>query len=327
MRRSSRRFATVTTISLLIALLGSAAGSPVAVGVTDRHVDEPLTRTFRHLDRDTKWELTERIALDSPTHHPQGFALVGGRIFMSTVEIIKAPVPYDEPRDGYDRTPGKGRGHLFVLDRDGQLLKDIVISDGNRYHPGGLDYDGEFLWLPVAEYRPNSSADIYRIDPTTYDVTKLFTVSDHIGGVVRDQETGHLVGQSWGSRRFYDWTVGGRQKRFWLNENHFLDYQDCEYVASRKALCSGVTGLPAQPGAATGYELGGLVMIDLRDRHRLLHEVPLQQWSTAGHVITRNPTDLDADGSHLTLYAAPDDSGEAAGTQILVYEADVTPLS
>jgi hypothetical protein len=54
--------------------------------------------------------------------------------------------------------------------------------------------------------------------------------------------------------------------------------------------------------------------------------VPLQLWSTAGHVITRNPTDLDADGSHLTLYAAPDDSGEAAGTQILVYEAEVTPL-
>ena len=253
--------------------------------------------------------------------------VVGDRIYLSSVEIIEPTVRYPEPVDGYDRTPGKGIGHLFVLDRDGQLLKDIVISDGHRYHPGGLDYDGEFLWLPVAEYRPNSSADIYRIDPTTYDVTKLFTVSDHIGGVVRDQETGHLVGQSWGSRRFYDWTVRGRQKGFWLNENHFIDYQDCEYVASRKALCSGVTGLPAQPGAATGYELGGLAMIDLRDRHRILHEVPLQLWSTAGHVITRNPTDLDADGSHLTLYAAPDDSGEAAGTQILVYEADVTPLS
>lgn len=30
----------------------------------------------------------------------------------------------------------------------------------------------------------------------------------------------------------------------------------------------------------------------------------MQQWSTAGHVITRNPTDLEADASHLTLYAA-----------------------
>ena len=306
---------------------GATAASALQAGPVHRapNSDDALVQTFDNLSRSTAWTRTATLDLDFETHHPQAMEVVGDRIYLSSVEIIEPTVRYPEPVDGYDRTPGKGIGHLFVLDRDGQLLKDIVISDGHRYHPGGLDYDGEFLWLPVAEYRPNSSADIYRIDPTTYDVTKLFTVSDHIGGVVRDQETGHLVGQSWGSRRFYDWTVGGKQKGFWLNENHFIDYQDCEYVASRKALCSGVTGLPAQPGAATGYELGGLTMIDLRDRHRILHEVPLQVWSTAGHVITRNPTDLDADGSHLTLYAAPDDSGEAAGTQILVYEADVTP--
>ena len=308
---------------------GATSASALQAGPVHRapKSDDALVQTFDNVSRNTAWTRTATLDLDFETHHPQAMEVVGDRIYLSSVEIIEPTVRYPEPVDGYDRTPGKGIGHLFVLDRDGQLLKDIVISDGHRYHPGGLDYDGEFLWLPVAEYRPNSSADIYRIDPTTYDVTKLFTVSDHIGGVVRDQETGHLVGQSWGSRRFYDWTVGGRQKGFWLNENHFIDYQDCEYVASRKALCSGVTGLPAQPGAATGYELGGLAMIDLRDRHRILHEVPLQLWSTAGHVITRNPTDLDADGSHLTLYAAPDDSGEAAGTQILVYEADVTPLS
>lgn len=322
-----RTASLVCAAATLVAGATSAAALQVGPAHRAPDSDDALVQTFENVSRSTAWTRTATLDLDFETYHPQAMEVVGDRIYLSSVEIIEPTVRYPEPVDGYDRTPGKGLGHLFVLDRDGQLLKDIVISDGNRYHPGGLDYDGEFLWLPVAEYRPNSSADIYRIDPTTYDVTKLFTVSDHIGGVVRDQETGHLVGQSWGSRRFYDWTVGGRQKGFWLNENHFLDYQDCEYVASRKALCSGVTGLPAQPGAATGYELGGLVMIDLRDRHRILHEVPLQQWSTAGHVITRNPTDLDADGSHLTLYAAPDDSGEAAGTQILVYEADVTPLS
>lgn len=322
-----RNASLVCAAATLVASATSAAAVQVGPAHRAPDSDDALVQTFENVSRSTAWTRTATIDLDFETYHPQAMEVVGDRIYLSSVEIIEPTVRYPEPVDGYDRTPGKGLGHLFVLDRDGQLLKDIVISDGNRYHPGGLDYDGEFLWLPVAEYRPNSSADIYRIDPTTYGVTKRFTVSDHIGGVVRDQETGHLVGQSWGSRRFYDWTVGGRQKGFWLNENHFLDYQDCEYVVSRKALCSGVTGLPAQPGAATGYELGGLVMIDLRDRHRILHEVPLQQWSTAGHVITRNPTDLDADGTHLTLYAAPDDSGEAAGTQILVYEADVTPLS
>jgi len=312
----------------LIAIASSAAA--LQAGPADRahEGNEALVRTFNNVSRDTAWTQTATIDLDFETYHPQAMEVVGNRIYVSSVEIIKAPVPYPEPRNGYDRTPGKGIGHLFILNRAGRLLKDIVIADGHRYHPGGLDYDGKFLWLPVAEYRPNSSADIYRINPRTHAVKKLFTVPDHIGGVVHDQETGRLVGQSWGSRRFYDWTLNGNQKRFWLNNNHFIDYQDCEYVAFRKTLCSGIAELPAQPGAATAYELGGFAMIGLRTR-RILHEVPMQLWSTAGHVITRNPTDLDldADGRDLTLYAAPDDSDEAAGTQILVYEAEVTPLS
>ena len=310
----------------LVAVAASTGTLQAAPAKPAQESNETLVRTFDDVSRDTVWTRTRTIDLDFETHHPQAMEVVGNRIYLSSVEIIKPTRPYPEPVNGYDRTPGKGVGHLFVLDRDGTLLEDIEISDGHRYHPGGLDYDGEFLWLPVAEYRPDSSADIYRINPRTYAVRKLFRVSDHVGGVVRDQETGHLIGQSWGSRRFYDWTVEGKQRRFWLNENHFIDYQDCEYVAFRKALCSGVAELPAQPGAATPYELGGFAMIGLRSQHRILHEVPVQLWSTAGHVITRNPTDLDADGRHLTLYAAPDDSEEAAGTQILVYEADVTPL-
>lgn len=134
--------------------------------------------------------------------------VVGDRIFLSSVEISEPTVHYPEPVDGYNRTPGKGIGHLFILDRDGELLEDIVMSGGHRYHPGGLDCNSKFVWLPVAEYRPDSSTDVYRINDSTYAVKKLFTGPDHIGGVVRGQETGHLIGQSWGSRRFYDWTVG-----------------------------------------------------------------------------------------------------------------------
>jgi hypothetical protein len=317
----------VLAAATVMAIATSAAALQPGPATRAQERNEALVRAFDDVSRNTVWTHTDTIDLDFETHHPQAMEVVGDRIFLSSVEIIEPTVRYPEPIGGYDRTPGKGLGHLFILDRDGQLLKDIVISDGHRYHPGGLDYDGRFLWLPVAEYRPNSSADIYRINPTTYAVKKLFTVPDHIGGVVRDQESGHLVGQSWGSRRFYEWTVRGKQESFWLNENHFIDYQDCEYVASSKALCSGVAGLPAQPGATNSYELGGFAMISLRGRHRILHEVPMQLWSAAGHVITRNPTDLDADGRHLTLYAAPDDSDEVSGTQILIYEADVTPLS
>lgn len=249
------------------------------------------------------------------------------RIYLSSVEIIEPTVRYPEPVDGYDRSPGKGVGHLFVLDREGNLLRDIELGEADSYHPGGLDVADGYVYLPVAEYRPDSAATIYRVDTTSFEVEELFSVEDHIGGVVLDQESGRLVGQSWGSRRFYEWTLDGKQKRFWLNENHFIDYQDREYVSNRKTLCSGVTGLPPRPGTTLTYELGGFAMIDLADRHRILHEVPVQLWSTAGHVITRNPTDLDAQGNHLTMYAAPDDEGEGNATEILVYEADVTPQS
>ncbi|MGY4765623.1 DUF6454 family protein [Kribbella sp. CWNU-51] len=57
---------------------------------------------------------------------------------------------YPVPVDGYDRTPGKGIGHLFVIDRQGNLKKDIRLGEGTAYHPGGIDYDGQNVWVPAA---------------------------------------------------------------------------------------------------------------------------------------------------------------------------------
>ncbi|PSL06828.1 hypothetical protein CLV30_102217 [Haloactinopolyspora alba] len=321
-----RLAALAGTTALVVGVAAVATSTASTDDVRAKGRDEPLVAAFDRVDRGTEWVHADTVDLDFETYHPQAMEVVGDRIYLSSVEIIEPTQRYPEPIDGYDRSPGRGVGHLFVLDREGNLLRDIEISDGHRYHPGGLDVHGDALYLPVAEYRPDSSADIYRVDLDTYEVTRMFGVDDHVGGVVMDQATGRLVGQSWGSRRFYEWNVKGKQKDTWLNENHFLDYQDCEYVAARKTLCSGVTGLPAQPGADAGYELGGFAMIDLRDGHRIRHEVPLQLWSAAGHVITRNPTDIDVetrgDSTELTLYAAPDDSDEGAGTQVLIYTAE-----
>ncbi len=48
-----------------------------------------------------------RIPLRFPTYHPQGFALVGDLIFLSSVEVTEAPVKYPQPVDGYDRSPAR----------------------------------------------------------------------------------------------------------------------------------------------------------------------------------------------------------------------------
>jgi len=319
-----RTTAATTVLALAVttvALAGSGSASDAA-----HPRDEVLVTAFNNVSRSTTWTTTATIPLSFDTFHPQGMVVTKDRIFLSSVEILEPTVRFPTPVNGYDRTPGKGIGHLFVLDRAGKLLKDIRLGEGNKYHPGGIDFDGEKIWVPVAEYRPNSHANVYTVDASTYAVTKVFEANDHIGGVVHDRVTGKVVGNSWGSRRFYTWTDKGVQLDKRLNPSHFIDYQDCQYVATDRALCSGVTGMPQAPGHTGSYELGGLALLDLRTGD-IEHEVPFQHWSAAGHVATRNPVDVQANGSHLTVTVAPDDSGEGNGTAILVYEADVTPLS
>jgi hypothetical protein len=289
--------------------------------------DSALVRAFDAVDRNTSWQPTGKLKLNFPTYHTEGMVQADGRIFLSAVQIIEPTQKYPTPQGGYDRTPGRGVGHVFVLDREGHLQRDIVLGEGDMYHPGGIDSDGSSVWVPVAQYRPNSSSIIYRIDLKTLDVHKEFEVKDHIGDIVRDAVTGHLIGNNWGSRRFYEWNKQGRQITSWDNPQHFIDYQDCQYVPDRKMLCGGVTNLPQTPaagGAGATYELGGMALIDLRS-HEVLHEVPFQQWSTAGHVVTRNPLKLTVDGDKITIWAAPDNGDEGNGTEILTYQASVHP--
>ena len=303
-------------------------GAAVVAGSTPTHQtshDSVLARDFGAVDRDTKWSLTSKVKLDFPTFHTEGLAYSNDHIFLTAVEILEPTVKYPTPVDGYDRTAGKGIGHLFVMDPQGNLQKDIVLGEGEMYHPGGIDFDGKNVWVPVAQYRPNSSAIIYRIDAKTLTVHKQFEVKDHFGGIVLDKSTGNLVGNTWGSRRFVVWNQHGKQLDAWPNQSYFVDYQDCQYVPRGKMLCGGVTNLPqttAAGGAAAVYELGGMALIDIRT-HAVLRDVPFQQWSTAGHVATRNPLKLTADGGNLTLRVAPDNGDEGNGTEILTYQATV----
>jgi hypothetical protein len=307
-------------------LIGGTASAAADTSQTVRQ-DGALARDFAAVDRNTAWTQVDKLRLTFPTYHTEGLAITPNHLFLSAVQIIEPTQKYPTPVGGYDRTAGKGIGHLFVMDRQGHLQKDITLGEGDMYHPGGISYDGTNVWVPVAQYRPNSSAIIYRVDADSLAVHKQFQVDDHIGGIVRDETTGHLVGNNWGSRRFYEWTADGKQIRSWDNSSFFTDYQDCQYVASAKMICGGVTNLPQTPSAGgddATYELGGISMIDLRT-HNVLREVPFQKWSAAGHVMTRNPVKLAVSGSQLTLWAAPDNGEEANGTELFTYQASVNP--
>jgi hypothetical protein len=277
--------------------------------------DQKLIALFQNLRRRTKWEQKEQIELQFNNYHSQGMVRIGDLFYMSSVELIKSPRRIDEPKHRYDRTPGKGIGHLFVFDYQGKLVNEIILGEGDIYHPGGIDYDGTHIWVPVAEYRPHSQSIVYKVDPVTLRAEESFRVQDHIGGIVREGQNGKLIGNSWGSRKFYEWDLNGQQLLEKDNTSHFIDYQDGHYVGDGKVILSGISELVNPASKTKPYELGGLALIDLRTL-KTIHEIPITEFSPQGHVITRNPVFLESAGEEIRLYAVPDDNNGA----LLIYE-------
>jgi len=228
---------------------------------------------------------------------------------------------------GYDRDTGEGVGHLFKVDANGTLVTDLTLGEGAAYHPGGIDFDGRSLWVPVAEYRPNSRSIVYRVDPATMTATRVFAFDDHIGAVVRDTETNTLHGVSWGSRRFYRWTLDSSARVTnadappatlrTLNPSHYIDYQDCKFAGRQRMICGGVTEI-RQAADAKPFRLGGLELIDLREG-RPLHQVPLLLWTPSGLDMTHNPVWLESSATGIRGYFIPEDDAST----LYVYQADV----
>jgi hypothetical protein len=237
---------------------------------------------------------------------------IGDAIVISSVEVTVPTKRFLMPMDGMDRDAGEGIGHLFKIDASGNLVAEVRVGEGTVYHPGGLDYDGASVWVPVAEYRPNSRSIVYRVDPRTMTAAEVFRVDDHIGGLAYDTDDQTLHGVSWGSRRFYEWTIergkardGARQRRVMANPSHYVDYQDCKYAGRHRMLCSGVAELRASQNAAP-FRLGGIDLIDLRDG-RPVHQVPILLWTASGLDMTHNPVWLEATPAGLRAYFMPED--------------------
>ena len=233
-----------------------------------------LTEKFQQLTRNNVWEQKEKVDLQFSTYHPQGMTKVGDLYYMSSVEIIEKPVKYDQPKDGFDRTPGKGVGHLFLFNKEGKLLKDLKLGEGDMYHPGGIAFDGTSIWVPVAEYRPNSKSIIYKVNPETMNVQEVFRTNDHIGGILRDEKKGTLKAVSWGSRTFYEFNEKGKVLKKSNNPSHFIDYQDCENAGKDNMICSGITELPQAGSSTAKYELGGLALLDMKTMETI-NELPI----------------------------------------------------
>jgi hypothetical protein len=292
--------------------LAAAAVSPES----ERRPTSGIADAVMKLTRESPWRLVASVPMTFPTHHPQGMVKIGDTLFVSAVEVTTAVKRFPSPVGGYDRDTGAGIGHLFKIDMTGKLLADTRLGEGSIYHPGGIDYDGHDIWVPVAEYRPNSRSIVYRVDPGTLKIAEVFRVPDHIGGIVHNTDDNTLHGVSWGSRRFYRWTLDSRGRVAKAgaapvavrrsNTSHYVDYQDCKYAGAQRMLCTGVTEL-RQAADGPLFRLGGLDLVDLRDG-RPLHQVPVLLWTPTGLDMTHNPAWFEVTAAGLRGYFMPEDN-------------------
>jgi hypothetical protein len=261
----------------------------VALVVAVPLLDGVIAERLAGLTRTSLWIQAGSIPVTFDTFHPQGMVKLGDTFFVSSVD------------------KGAQVGHLFKIDNSGKLLADLKLVEGAMYHPGGIDYDGRDIWVPLAEYRPDSHSIVYRVNPDTMKATEVLRAADHLGAIVHDTDDDSVHAVSWGSRRLFTWTRGGAGPvTQTLNPSHYIDYQDCKYIRGHRMVCSGVADLRPSPGLPA-FRLGGLELINLADG-RPIHQVPIALTTPTGVSMTQNPLWLETRGSGLRAYFMPEDN-------------------
>ena len=310
-----------------VAMSMAAASALFVTTALAAEPDTVISDRVKLLSRSTPWRQVATIPVTFNTQHPQGMVKIGDMFYVTAVEIKTPTKRFAQPQGGYDRDTGEGVGHLFKFDAKGNLITDLVLGEGSVYHPGGIDYDGRHIWVPVAEYRPNSRAIIYRVDPATMKPEEVFRYDDHVGGIVHNIDDNTLHGVTWGSRRFYRWTLDNQGKVTnadsppaqlrRLNQSHYIDYQDCKYLGRREMLCSGLNFYtPRKDGPR--YALGGLEIVDLAT-NQAKFQVPFEQWTESGLPMTYNPMWIETTPAGLRAYFMPEDEKST----VYIYEVDV----
>jgi len=171
------------------------------------------------------FKMVRVLELKAATQHVQGIDFNDRLLWVTSV----------------DKANRKGWLQEFSL-ATGELTRQIEISDGIRFHPGGISADGESLWIPVAEYRPKSSSVIQKRSKRTLKLEFQFEVADHIGCIAVTPE--FLIGGNWDSKELYFWDRSGRLIRRVAGPTD-NGYQDMKFDSGR-IIASGV--LPDKSG-------------------------------------------------------------------------------
>jgi hypothetical protein len=292
-----------------------------------------IAEAFANLGRTTIWKSIQNITLQGDTFEPEGIVRLGNdRFYVSTTETIVSPKSYGNNTiiNGTDRSTGTGFAHIMLFDSNGAKIAQATYTQAGdiMYHLGGIDYDGEKIWGTIAQYRPNTTANVVSFDPKTLKQTTYFEYRDHLGGIVHDTHSNDVYCLNWGSRNASKFALphGNASPGFIpalkvnRNPSYFVDYQDCKFLGRPRIydhrptmLCSGLTDYAI--GTST-FQLGGVAILDL-ETMLPLSEVPITGLSALGVVLTQNPMDITVVDGKLRFYWMPDQHNST----IYVYEA------
>ncbi|MEG3181498.1 DUF6454 family protein [Sphingomonas sp. LT1P40] len=149
--------------------------------------------------------------LDGELFHVQGLELEPRRIWITSVDEANRKAWLHE----FDR-------------RTRKLLRRLDLTDGAKYHPGGISIAGRSIWIAVAEYRPNSTATLVEIDADSLAIRRKIHVTDHLGYVAASGR--HLVAGNWDSKLLYIFDLATDAPPRIVPNPSATRYQDMKFV-------------------------------------------------------------------------------------------------
>jgi hypothetical protein len=250
-----------------------------------------LVSVITSLGRHTTWSLDSMTPIAADVGHPQGLTAHGDDWLASTV------------------LPSSRRGLVLRIDTSGAVVQTLDVTDGDRFHPGGIHSSGpdDNLWIPVAEYRPFSTSTVIELN-ADLEVVSRFPMNDHLGAIC-DLGDGTLFAVSWGSRSLYRLSREGVVLDHRTNPSHVIDYQDLQVIGPGIVLASGVADMTI---AGTAVQMGGVAVLDMEDL-RIVHEVPITAVMPSGRSITYNGFCVDTRHAAIKFQCLVDDSVAAIG--------------
>lgn len=151
------------------------------------------------------------LELEGELFHVQGLELDSRRIWVTSVD--------QENRKGY----------IHEFDRfTGKLLRRLELTDGARYHPGGISISGRSIWIPVAELKPKSSAILVEVDADSLRIRRKIHVADHLGCVAASGRT--LVAGNWDSELLYIFDLSSNAPVRTVPNPSSTRHQDMKFV-------------------------------------------------------------------------------------------------